>query len=72
MKHILAFALNHEHALVADAQVKRTDDINFDCYEPAVMHYTDVCRTFSKVSGKTRPITSCLFIEYIDSSSSLI
>lgn len=50
MKHIVAFALNHDHIMVGAALATRTEQINFDCYEPSVMHYTANCRKFSQVS----------------------
>lgn len=48
MKHIVAFALNHDHIMVGAALATRTEQINFDCYEPSVMHYTANCRKFSQ------------------------
>ena len=50
MKHIVAYALNHDHQLVGVALSTRTEQINFDCYEPAVMHYSATCRKLSELS----------------------
>ncbi|XP_067941300.1 legumain-like [Watersipora subatra] len=48
MKHIVSFALNHQHLSVSEAMANRSEIINFDCYEPAVVFYSENCRQLSQ------------------------
>lgn len=49
MKHIVAMALNDEHSIVEHVLETRSENIDFDCYEPAVRHYSATCREVNAV-----------------------
>jgi len=50
MHKIAAAAVGHDSGLFSEAISIRTEDINFDCYEPAVKYYSAMCRNINQVS----------------------